>query len=139
MDNSYGPHLTIDSYDCDRKKLADFDLVHKVLNELPEKIGMKKLTHPYVLKHTDCPKEEWGITGFVIIAESHVSIHTYPEKGFMVMDVFSCKPFDTRKAIEFVKQAFNAKRMDINVVKRGIDFSKAEKQLLARTQTAIKK
>jgi len=131
MDNGYGPHLTVDGYECDKQKLSDFNLVHKVLDELPEKIGMKKLMPPYVIKHVECPKEDWGITGFVVIAESHISIHTYPEKEFLAMDVFSCREFNAEKAIQFIKQAFNVKRMDLNILKRGIDFPRqAPKQAI---------
>ncbi len=124
---AYGPHLTIDLQNCNRKKLGDLDFVFQILDKLPPKIGMTKITAPYVFKYTEgIVPEDWGITGFVVIAESHISIHTYPEKGYAFMDVFSCKEFDTEKAAGFIVKAFEAKKSEKNVIMRGLEFPRKE-------------
>jgi len=123
---AYGPHLTIDGYEAPRSLLGNYQSIFDLLDRLPEQIGMTKITQPYVFPYycgqAQSGHPEWGITGVVIIAESHISIHTYPEKGIFFMDVFSCKSFDTEETLEFVRKALRPKRIDRSVVQRGLDF-----------------
>jgi S-adenosylmethionine decarboxylase len=123
MDVEFGVHQTFDCYNCNEEKLNDFDFVYNFLNELPGKIGMKKMTLPLVIRWPgECEKDPGGITGFVLIAESHISIHTFPKLGFFTMDIYSCSRFDTKYVKEVVKQSFDAKEIEENVVKRGLRF-----------------
>jgi len=74
----FGEHLTIDGYGGSFEKLNDKELVLKCLNELPEKIGMKKFAEPSVYRALPNGKEDpGGWSGFVVIQESHISIHTF--------------------------------------------------------------
>ena len=119
----YGPHLTLDLKNCNRNKLSDINFVFDFLNTLPSKIGMTKITAPYVFKYDGRGiQKEWGITGFVIIAESHISIHTYPEKDYVFIDVFSCTPFNVEDATKHIVDAFEAKKVDKGMVMRGKEF-----------------
>src|SRR5213080_508669 len=69
----FGPHLTLDLSECDRRKLSDLSHIYDLLDELPDVIGMHKITPPYtfIYRPGDNPSE-WGVSGFVIIAESHI-------------------------------------------------------------------
>jgi len=119
----FGLHVTIDASKCDRQKLASYSLVYDVLNTLPSKIGMTKMTLPYVAKWLDKFSDGTpGISGTVMIAESHISIHTFPDQDYVFMDIFSCREFETQKAIKFLLDAFGAKKHTINTFKRGLDF-----------------
>ncbi len=62
------------------------------------------------------------ITGFIVIAESHISIHTFQEKSYVFVDIFSCKPFDHEHARDMIIEAFEAKKKEVNVVMRGKEF-----------------
>ena len=117
---SYGPHLTIDAYGADPAKLADVGLLFETLDRLPGLIGMQKIGPPQMAQFTDPDKA--GISGIVMIVESHISIHTYANKDCFFMDVFSCKPFDTEKVIAHVKEIYGPKELDITVVERGKRF-----------------
>jgi S-adenosylmethionine decarboxylase len=119
---AFGPHLMLDLNECNTEKLKDYDLVFNVLNELPEKIGMTKITQPYVFPYSGLVPEDKGITGTVIIAESHISIHTFQEKDHCFVDVFSCKPFDVEFAAEYLISTFESKKYDKYVVERGKNF-----------------
>lgn len=123
--NFFGPHLTLDLNDCNPEKLADFDLVFDVLNELPDRIGMTKITQPYVFKYSGLVPEDKGITGFIVIAESHISIHTFEFKNYAFIDLFSCKPFDYSYAREYLTEVFESKTPTDHVVKRGLDFPRS--------------
>jgi len=118
----FGPHLTIDGKKCDKEKLSDLTIVFKALDELPAIIGMTKIMPPYSILYKGVVPEDWGVSGFVMIAESHISIHTFPEKNYVFIDVFSCKMFDVDKAVDFLVKTFGIKELDKEMVKRGICF-----------------
>ncbi|MBI2653273.1 adenosylmethionine decarboxylase [Candidatus Woesearchaeota archaeon] len=121
--SEFGLHVTIDASRCSKAKLMSVPLVYDILNNLPEKIGMTKMTLPYVVKWLDkFAHGTEGISGFVMIAESHISIHTFPDQDYVFMDVFSCKEFDTEKAVRYLVGAFEAKKFETKVLKRGLDF-----------------
>jgi S-adenosylmethionine decarboxylase len=123
----FGPHLMLDLAECDQEKLQNLDLVFDVLNQLPDKVGMTKITQPYVFKYHGVVPEDWGITGSVIIAESHISIHTFPGKKYCFVDLFSCKPFDVLKAKEYLITIFASKKPVIHEVARGADFPQSNR------------
>lgn len=124
--NVFGPHLILDLNECNPEKLKNFDLIFDILNELPDKIGMTKITQPYVFKYSGLVPEDKGITGFVVIAESHISIHTFQEKDYVFIDLFSCKNFDYEYAQKYLIDVFESKKPTVNVVMRGHDFPREE-------------
>jgi S-adenosylmethionine decarboxylase len=118
----YGPHLMLDLANCDPAILDDLDACFTLLNELPEKVGMTKITQPYVFRYKGLIPEDEGITGVTVIAESHISLHTYPHKGFAFVDLFSCKPFDVERAKDHIVQFFRSKSHMVHVQERGTAF-----------------
>jgi len=120
----FGPHLMLDGYGCARAKLEDLNLVYRILDELPARIRMTKIMPPYVFKYSGLKPEDWGLSGFVLIAESHISIHTFPEKQFVSVDIFSCKDFDATFAADYFKTAFHMVKVETNVLDRGTEFPK---------------
>ncbi|MFC1548321.1 adenosylmethionine decarboxylase, partial [Candidatus Omnitrophota bacterium] len=121
---AFGPHLMLDLRECNQGKLKDYNLMFDILHDLPEKIGMTKITQPYVFPYEGLVPEDKGITGTVIIAESHISIHTFQEKDYCFVDVFSCKDFNVDYAAEYIINAFESKCYDKHVVSRGKDFAR---------------
>ena len=115
----YGPHLMLDCYECDRKALDDLNTAYRFLDKLPEKIRMTKITKPYIFRYEGTKPIDRGITGVVIIAESHISIHTYPEKNYVTIDVYSCKDFEPEIAVNFVKEVFKPKEINKKFLYRG--------------------
>ena len=121
----YGPHLMLDLSDCNPTILDNLEACFKLLSELPEKIGMTKITQPYVFRYSAPVPEDEGITGVTIIAESHISLHTYPRKSFAFVDIFSCKPFDVEMAKDHIVQFFQSKSPVVHVQERGSAFPAA--------------
>ena len=118
--SEFGLHVTIDASGCNKRKLASVMLVYDILNKLPEKIGMTKMTLPYVVKWLDkFANGTEGVSGFVMIAES---LHTFPDQDYVFMDIFSCKEFDAESAIKYLVGAFEATEYEKNILKRGADF-----------------
>jgi S-adenosylmethionine decarboxylase len=121
-----GPHLMLDCYGCDENKLKDLDFVLKFLDELPTMISMHKIADPYAIYYPGKSDsfDKGGISAIVIIAESHISIHTFPANNYMSVDIFSCKIFDIEKAIEYITKAFGAKKFEKKILNRGLEFPK---------------
>lgn len=113
-------HLVIDGFVDDVNKISDIEPIFDLLNDLPEQIEMTKITQPYVFRYSGVVPEDWGITGMVIIAESHISIHTFPEHKRFHMDVFSCKPFDYKRTMEIIEQRLGVTRRAADIIRRPI-------------------
>jgi S-adenosylmethionine decarboxylase len=122
MENAFGPHLVIDLKNCSKEKLSDYNLHFEFLSTLPKKIGMTPITQPYVFPYSGLVPEDKGITGIAIIAESHISIHSFEEKGYCFIDIFSCKPFDYEGVIPMVCEFFGCEEFEVTTIQRGIDF-----------------
>lgn len=116
--NMVGKHITIDAYGISAKKLNDYKYIFTLLDQLPGKIGMRKLTTPHLVM-CDNGKNNVGISGFVMLYESHVSCHTWPRVGYISMDVYSCKDFDEKKLLRELKHYWGWKKVETEVVKRG--------------------
>jgi S-adenosylmethionine decarboxylase len=120
----FGQHLMIDGYGGDRERLMDLEALYCFLDEYPAKMGMTKIMPPYVFKYTGSKPEDWGLSGVVLIAESHISVHTFPEKGFVSVDFFSCKGFNVEAAVQEVEETFDLKKVEVHQLNRGREFPK---------------
>lgn len=114
----FGPHLVYHGFRCPVSRLDDLDRLYQLLDALPEQIHMTKSMPPYVLRH-DTPGGEKGFFGFVLIAQSHISIHTFPARGLVSVDVFSCEPFDVEDAIAALQRSFRPRRIEWRLLDRG--------------------
>jgi S-adenosylmethionine decarboxylase len=115
-------HLIIDGYGGDYKKMQDVEFISQILDVCPEQIGMTKISTPQVSKYIGTKPEDWGVSGFVLIAESHISIHTFPEKYYINIDIFSCKEFDADWAIKEFKQKFELAEVRSYILNRGLEY-----------------
>lgn len=115
-------HVTIDGFGGDRQKLSDENLVRALLDRYPDEIGMTKIAPPHVYRYVGKKPEDWGVSGFVLIAESHISIHTFPEHGHVWVDIFSCKGFDARRPIDDIQEQFLLTEVRTRVLSRGLEF-----------------
>ena len=120
----FGEHLMLDCYGGDSEKLNNKDLVTLSLTELPFKLGMRKLIEPLIVEASDNGiKDPGGWSGFVIIAESHISIHTFPKRKFASIDVYSCKNGLDREFIKkYFKEAFEIEEIEEHFEKRGVKY-----------------
>ena len=115
-------HLVIDGYGGDIDKMWDEDLIRDFLYQFPDSLSMTRITEPNVLRY-DAPKsEDSGISGFVIIAESHISIHTFPRKDYINIDIFSCRPFNHERALEDVRDLFGLAEVKTWLLERGLEW-----------------
>ncbi len=118
--NAYGLLLSFDGYGAPGGVLEDSEYLYSVLVNLPHKIGMRPLGLPQVIS-----VEEPGIaglSGFTFIMESHISIHTYKERGFVTVDIYSCKWFDSTQVVALLADAFQTTSHEVSEIVRGKRF-----------------
>jgi S-adenosylmethionine decarboxylase len=127
--SDFGPHLMMDCRQCDLGLISDVAYVFKMLNELPDAIGMTKITQPYVFPYEGKIPEDKGITGFVVIAESHLAFHSFVDKDYFFFDIFSCKDFDVQKVVDYIIAAFKVNHYEMHRVNRGRDFPRSVDEL----------
>ncbi len=122
----FGEHITIDGYNGSEVLLNDKQVVFNCLNDLPGLLGMNKLSEPviYFAAGNDS-KDPGGWTGVVTIQESHISIHTFPKRGFVSADVYTCQNgMNTDFIIDYFKKQFDLKDVETNFIKRGTRYPK---------------
>jgi S-adenosylmethionine decarboxylase len=115
-------HLTIDGFGGDRERLSSEALVHSLLDRFPAEINMTKISSPHVQLYVGEKPEDWGVSGFVIIAESHIALHTFPERGYVWVDIFSCKAFEAPEAVDIVVREFGLTHIKTDVHERGLEY-----------------
>lgn len=111
--NGYaGVHILADFWSC--KKIEEKKKIEKILIKSAEKAKANVLgTYIYKFK----PQ---GLTGFVLLSESHIAIHTWPEIGYIAVDIFTCGDSSMpEKALEVLKEEFSPKKINIKKLKRG--------------------
>lgn len=113
--------ILIDIYDCKSKILSNKKLIKKFLLFGVKKVNMTPIIKPKIIYYKAKDKIESGITGFIVLAESHISIHTYPYKRFVSLDIYSCKDFDSKELIKSVKKIFGTDKIKTKLIKRPLN------------------
>ena len=117
-----GKHVILELYDCNYDILNHKEEIARIITESVRRSGAT-LLHPFF--HQFSPQ---GVSGVAVIAESHFSIHTWPEYGYAAVDIFTCgEEIDSDVAVSFLKEEFAAERMQVMELKRGALDLPAEK------------
>jgi S-adenosylmethionine decarboxylase len=120
----FGEHVTIDGYRGDPQALNCKKTVELALADLVSLLKMKVLGGPvvYFAKGND-KKDPGGWTGVVVIEESHISIHTFPFKGFVSADVYTCQNgLDVELIKDFFRSRFGLQELEVNFLIRGTRY-----------------
>lgn len=120
----FGLHYMLDGYEADVDLLKDEEKLLNILNTVPEEMGMYKITEPQVVvAGPNNHKDPGGLSGFVMIAESHISFHTFANRGFVTIDVYTCQDdLDSDKLTKIFVEAFGIKKYDEKVIVRGTKY-----------------
>ena len=110
-----GTHIIVELSDCSPEIISDVDQVANILVAAAKEANAEVLQTAF---HRFMPQ---GVSGVVDIAESHLSIHTWPEYGYAAMDIYTCgEKTDPWKACRYAAAAFHAKQMLTTEVRRGL-------------------
>ncbi len=107
-----GLHITVDLYGA--QNLDKIELVQSLMEKCISACGATLL---HIHLHHFTPNN--GVTGVAVLAESHISVHTWPEKEFAAFDIFMCGNSQPELAIEILEKGFNATSKKVNIIYRG--------------------
>ena len=115
--------------------MGDVDVVRTMLVDLIDVLGMRLLDKAHLYEvETEIEKlgkepfeDEGGVTGVCVLSTSHCSIHTWPLRPFFVMDVYSCRDFDTTEVERFVTERLGAYDLQVTDVSASLDYQFASK------------
>ena len=108
-----GTHLILDLWEAE--SLGNLELMESTMREAVDICGATLL---HIHLHHFTPGN--GISGVAVLAESHISVHTWPERSFAAFDIFMCGDAKPELAIPVLKRAFNPARINISEQLRGI-------------------
>ena len=112
-------HLMLELYGCSREVLTNAPLLWRVLKNYPGKVGMEQVSPVHLYNIETSNPLDAGLSGFVVIAQSHISLHAWPEYGEVDIDICSCKEFSQQDAIAFAKEMFQTDDVEMHFVVRG--------------------
>ena len=107
-------HLIAELYDCEHAIITEVEPVRERLLECARLVGATVMNEAF---HRYSPQ---GVTGTLVIAESHISVHTWPEHGYAAIDIFTCGGLDPRPGFAYLKQAFGAREARMQEIVRGL-------------------
>lgn len=111
--DTMGRHLLVEYMSCDVAVLNNCDVIKQLLVKAAEAANTTVVTS--FIK----PFEPQGVSGVVVIEESHISIHTWPEHGYAAVDFFTCGNGDPEKAHEVLKDGLKAQKFESMLLSRG--------------------
>lgn len=124
-----GRQILVEFYDCDSDKINDVSFVESAFLEATRKSKATIISHNF---HKFSPH---GISGVVVIAESHVTIHSWPEYNYAAVDIFTCgDTIDPWVIQEHLKEAFESKNISSMEMKRGLFKVQPGQRLLFKPQ-----
>ena len=109
-----GIHLMVDGVTANP---VDEATIKHILVDLPPRIDMHILEGPHIVQGVP---ENPGITGIEVIDKSHIAIHTFSETNTISIDVYSCKPFNAKKVLEYLKENIEFKEITTRTITREI-------------------
>ena len=130
-------HLMLELYGCDRQILSDESLMRRVLEEYPARVEMEKVSPVHLYQIETSNPLDAGLSGFVVIAQSHISLHAWPEYGEVDIDICSCKEFSQEEAIAFAKLMFQTDDVETHFVVRGTRSLRSETPDPVQYETAM--
>jgi S-adenosylmethionine decarboxylase proenzyme len=114
MNTPLGRHLLIELYESPQDMLDNIPKIKSILIDVVDKIGATLINESF---HHFSP---YGVSGVVVIAESHITIHTWPEHGYAAIDAFTCdESIDYNYLKEMIVQSFQSKRHESKTINRG--------------------
>lgn len=123
---SLGQQILADLYQCAESLLSDVDFVSNSM------IEAARVSNCTIVSHTFHHFSPYGVSGAVIISESHLAIHTWPEFQFAAVDIFTCgDTIDPVIALNHLKMVFKSEHISTMEMKRGqVDFIGIAPELL---------
>lgn len=124
----FGVHFMVDGYNAPATVLKDRSVLETALATIPKNMGMYTISEPTIVEvGANNKKDPGGLSGVVLIAESHISFHTFPSRGFVTIDVYTCKDsLNTDKLLVELRSAFKFTSEETHLIERGRNYPTAD-------------
>ncbi len=113
--STLGVHYVVEASGCDPEIIGSVERVQDILIEAAEKTRSQIWNVSF---HRFPPN---GVSGVVVISESHLSVHTWPEVGYAAVDIYTCGETEPLNAVMYILEKFKAKSSHITEIERGLD------------------
>lgn len=124
-DSPFGQSLHVDLYEIDKGLCDDLSFCYQLLDDLADFLDMHKQAPPFIFRSPDKQfPEKAGLSGWVPLIESGISIHTLTVTGFISIDIYTCGKLDIEKTIDYLCNLLNTQTYEHQHLIRGINYGK---------------
>jgi len=120
-------HVTLDLYNCNPQTLVDRSYLEATFTALPALVEMEQVSPTTIFDITTSIPDDDGMSGFIVIATSHLAFHAWPFFGMMNFDIFSCEPYDADVVKKFLQEKFSPQKIEENRVERGLQAPRPQR------------
>jgi S-adenosylmethionine decarboxylase len=129
---SIGVHLVADLRGVSASKISKLPLMKEIMESAVKSGGLTKIRSHY---HQFSPT---GVSGVILLAESHLSFHTWPEYGFVALDIFTCGPTENAEAaFEYIIDKLSPVSVEYKKIERGAEFPRGVQKDKSQAAAAI--
>jgi len=129
---SIGVHLVADLRGVSASKISKLPLMKEIMESAVKSGGLTKIRSHY---HQFSPT---GVSGVILLAESHLSFHTWPEYGFVALDIFTCGPTENAEAaFEYIIEKLSPVSVEYKKIERGAEFPRGVQKDKSQAAAAI--
>lgn len=121
----FGYLLTLDLYDCAAGVCDDLALCYDFLETLVARLGVEKQAPPFVFRSPTQFADKAGLSGWVPLIESSITIHTLTVKDFVSVDIYCCRQIDRDAMLEVASKMFGPSNYEFNEIERGLKYHEA--------------
>jgi S-adenosylmethionine decarboxylase len=110
-----GTEWIVEAFGCDPGRLADPEALRALFDRAVSELSLRPVEP--ALWHV-FPGEPGGVTGLLLLAESHLTVHTFPESGFAALNLYCCRPRDAWPFEDRLRELLNAERVSVRELRR---------------------
>jgi len=126
-----GRHLIAEFYECDGDVLDNVETVRAAMLDAAGAVGATVMGESF---HRYAPQ---GVSGTILIAESHLSVHTWPEAGYAAVDIYTCGGLDSRPGFRLLHERLGAKSSRAQEILRGVPEDLEQGRLLVPSDVTV--
>ncbi len=120
-------HIILDLYRCNPVSLVDREHIASTFSAMPALVEMEQVSPTLIYDIITSDPTDDGMSGFIVIATSHLAFHAWPEFNMLNFDLFSCEPFSEDAVIAFLREKFEPADIEIHRVSRGLRSPRPQK------------
>ncbi len=120
--HAFGRSLHVDLYGVRRELCDDLGFCYQLLDELVKHLGMHKQSPPFLFRSPDTYPDKAGLSGWVPLIESGISIHTLTVKDFVTIDIYTCGSLDCGSAVQFLRDRLHPTSCEQQYLVRGLRY-----------------